>query len=209
VAKLSQTGTLPAGVTFVDNGNGTATLSGTPLAVGGTPPLAVAGSYTLTITATANGFPPVTQTFKLTVDQPPLITSTNSTTFTVGQKGSFSITTAGYPVATLSESGTLPKGITFTAGTGGTASLSGTPTAAGTYTFTLTASNGVLPGSVQLFTLTVVAPKSGPMAGLDLSDAATQDAALMAVLADSDGSTADAGTKKGLSLSDLWLFDGA
>src|SRR5208283_4839275 len=67
VAKLSQTGTLPAGVTFVDNGNGTATLSGTPLALSGTPPVAVAGSYTLTITATASGFPPVKQTFKLTV----------------------------------------------------------------------------------------------------------------------------------------------
>ena len=42
---LSVAGTLPAGVTFVDNGNGTGTLSGTPAAGTG-------GTYPLTFTAT-------------------------------------------------------------------------------------------------------------------------------------------------------------
>lgn len=57
---LSKSGTLPSGVTFVDNGNGTATLAGTP-ATG------TAGTYPLTITA-ANGFlPNATQSFTLTV----------------------------------------------------------------------------------------------------------------------------------------------
>jgi Putative Ig domain len=52
---------LPSGVSFVDNGNGTATLSGTP-AVGSQ------GSYPFTITA-ANGVSPnATQTFTLIVD---------------------------------------------------------------------------------------------------------------------------------------------
>jgi hypothetical protein len=53
----AQTG-LPAGVTFVNNGNGTATMSGTPT---------IAGIYTFTITA-ANGIGAnATQTFTLTV----------------------------------------------------------------------------------------------------------------------------------------------
>ena len=49
-ATLSETGALPTGVTFVDNGNGTATLAGTPAAGTG-------GTYPLTITA-ANGVAP-------------------------------------------------------------------------------------------------------------------------------------------------------
>jgi hypothetical protein len=52
--------TLPGGVTFVDNGNGTATLAGTPAA-------GSSGSYPFTITA-SNGFSPAaTQSFTLTV----------------------------------------------------------------------------------------------------------------------------------------------
>ena len=44
---LSESGALPAGVTFTDNGDGTATL-------GGTPGAGTAGSYPITITA-SNG----------------------------------------------------------------------------------------------------------------------------------------------------------
>ena len=62
VAALSETGALPSGVTFVDNGNGTATLSGTPAAGTG-------GIYPITITATNGVTPDATQTFTLTVDQ--------------------------------------------------------------------------------------------------------------------------------------------
>ena len=47
---ISETGALPSGVTFTDNGNGTATLAGTPAA-------GTAGSYPLTISA-ANGVLP-------------------------------------------------------------------------------------------------------------------------------------------------------
>ena len=56
---LTVTGTLPTGVTFVDNGNGTATLASTAA----TP----AGTYPLTFTA-ANGVTPnATQPFTLIV----------------------------------------------------------------------------------------------------------------------------------------------
>ena len=42
---LTESGALPAGLTFTDNGNGTATIAGTPAAGSG-------GSYPITITAT-------------------------------------------------------------------------------------------------------------------------------------------------------------
>ena len=58
---LSNSGVLPAGVTFVDNGNGTATLSGTPAAN-------TNGSYTLTITAHNGAGADAAQSFTLTVN---------------------------------------------------------------------------------------------------------------------------------------------
>jgi len=54
---------LPGGVTFTDNGDGTATLAGTPVAVSN-------GSYPLTISASGAG-PPGTQSFTLVVDALP------------------------------------------------------------------------------------------------------------------------------------------
>ena len=144
---LSKTGALPAGVTFTDNGNGTATLSGTPAAGSG-------GSYPLTFTAHNGVAPDATQTFTLTVNQPPAITSASSTTFTVGTAGSFTLTTTGFPAPTLSETGTLPGGVSFNAST---KVLSGTPAvgSGGTYSVTFTATNGVTPDATQTFTLTV------------------------------------------------------
>lgn len=57
---LTETGALPTGVTFKDNGNGAATLSGTPAA-------GTAATYTLTFTATNGVGTAVTQTFTLMV----------------------------------------------------------------------------------------------------------------------------------------------
>jgi hypothetical protein len=140
---------LPAGVTFVDNGNGTGTLSGTPAA-------GTAGAYAFTFTAT-NGTPPsASQTFTLNVNAPPAITSANTATFTVGAPGSFTVTTTGFPAPTVSEAGALPTGVTFTPAT---RVLGGTPTQAGTFNaIQFTASNGILPNAVQNFTLNVVCP---------------------------------------------------
>ena len=75
--------------------------------------------------------PDATQSFTLTVNQAtrPAITSATSTTFTVGTAGSFTVTTTGFPTPTLSETGALPSGVTFTDNGNGTATLSGTPTA--------------------------------------------------------------------------------
>ena len=122
---LTETGALPSGVTFVDNATGTATLAGTPAA-------GTAGSYPITITA-ANGIATnATQTFTVIVDQPPAITSPATDTATAEKAlTAFTVTTSGYPTAALSETGSLPSGVTFTDNATGTATLAGTP-AAGT-----------------------------------------------------------------------------
>ena len=115
-----------------------------------------AGSYTATGTTTASVYEAsVVVAFKtVTGTAAPAITSANSTTFTVGTAGSFTVTATGSPTPTLSESGTLPSGVTFTAATG---KLAGTPAAgtAGSYPITFTAANGVGSNATQSFTLTV------------------------------------------------------
>ena len=117
-ASLSETGTLPAGVTFVDNHNGTGTLSGTP---------STSGAFGISFGASNGVGSPVAQTFALTVNQAPAITSANSAAFVVGTAGSFTVTTSGYPTPSLSETGTLPAGVTFVDNHNGTGTLSGTP----------------------------------------------------------------------------------
>ena len=117
---ISESGALPSGVTFTDNGNGTATLAGTPAAGTG-------GSYPITLSATNGVSPDASQSFTLTVNQAPSITSGSSTTFTDGHAGSFTVTTTGFPKPSLSETGALPSGVTFVDNGNGTATLAGTP----------------------------------------------------------------------------------
>jgi putative Ig domain-containing protein len=81
----------------------------------------------------------------------PAFTSANSTSFTEGQSNSFTPTASGNPAPTITESGTLPSGVTFTSG-----SLTGTPTQTGTFPIVFTATNGIGNPATQNFTLTVV-----------------------------------------------------
>jgi hypothetical protein len=147
---LTETGTLPTGVTFTDNGDGTATLAGTPGAGTG-------GSYAITITAANQVGSPASQSFTLVVNQQPAITSATSTNFATGHAGTFTVTTSGFPAPALAESGTLPTGVTFTDNGNGTATLAGTPGSGteGSYPLTITASNGVSPAGTQSFHLVV------------------------------------------------------
>ena len=153
---LSASGALPSGVTFVDNGDGTATLAGTPAAGTG-------GIYSIVITASNGVGSNATQNFTLTVNEAPTITSGASATFAVAVSSSFTVTTDGFPTASISASGALPSGVIFVDQGDGTAVFVGTPAVGseGTYSIVITASNGVSPNAVQNFTLTVTAPGAG------------------------------------------------
>jgi len=72
-----------------------------------------------------------------------------------GAPGSFTVTASGSPAPTISESGSLPPGVTFSDNGDGTGSLTGTPTASGSFPVTFTANNGVGVDATQSFTLTV------------------------------------------------------
>jgi hypothetical protein len=147
--------TLPAGVSFVDNGDGSATL-------GGTPGAATGAAYPFTITAHNSQAPDVTQSFILTVNEAAAITSANHASFLVSSLGSFTVTTRGFPIPGLTESGSLPTGVTFTDNGNGTATLGGTPAAgtSGTYPLSLKAHNGTGSDGTQAFTLQVGAAQT-------------------------------------------------
>lgn len=166
-AALSMGGTPPPWVSFTDNDNNTGTLSGTAPADGG-------GKYHLVFTATnANGTS--NQSFYLTVDQPPAITSgPSSATVAAGTKivPAIQWTATGYPHAKFSytvnsvpscdPAGTLPGGLTLSA----SGKLTGTPalTSPGTYDITIIASNvygGTTQTATQDFLLTVTGSGGG------------------------------------------------
>ena len=121
---------LPAGVTFADNGNGTATISMANTAA------VVAGSYTVTITA-ANTYSTATQSYTLTVNPAPtttVLSTSASSGATYGQSVTFTATVTSPSFATGS--------VTFyDGGTGGT--LLGTETlSSGTASYTTSAGRG-------------------------------------------------------------------
>lgn len=157
---LSLSGALPAGVTFADNGNGTATVSGAPGA-------GTEGVYTLTATAT-NAAGSVSQAFTLTINglAAPGITSTNSATLTLNVGGQFKVEATGTPTPLLTVSGALPSGVTFhdngacspaiPVGCTGSAFLGGIPTETGDFALTITATNSQ-GTATQEFTLHVSA----------------------------------------------------
>ena len=86
--------------------------------------------------------------------QPVAITSANTTTFKVGNAGTFTVTTSGTPAPTVTQTGTLPNGVTFDSAT---KKLSGTPAAGtgGLYPISFKATNGVGTDATQTFTLAV------------------------------------------------------
>lgn len=136
-------------MTFVDNGNGSATLSGTPGE-------GTAGTYSLTFTAANAAGSSAPQSFTLTVQQGPAITSAASASFTVGASGGFTVTTSGFPPPALSQTGALPAGVTFVDNGDGTATLSGTPSGpSGSYPLSISAANAVGTSAPQSFTLIV------------------------------------------------------
>jgi len=142
---VTESGKLPKGLKWAENGNGTATLAGTPRVHQG-------GVYHLKFLATSSiGI--VTEAFTLTVAQAPAVTSGKSAKAVRGHTFSFTFKSTGYPVATITGSGSV-TGMTFTTKRNGTATLSGKSTESGKYKLAITAKNSVGSAS-QTFTLTV------------------------------------------------------
>jgi hypothetical protein len=125
---LAELGQLPAGITFTDNGNGTATLGGevTDPAIAPPPPL---NSYFLLLEASNGvGTLPYFQLFEINVGSAPSapsFASADSVKEAAGVPFSFIVSTYGYPAPVLTEKGHLPKGITFTDNGDGTATIAG------------------------------------------------------------------------------------
>jgi hypothetical protein len=138
-------------VTFTDNGDGTATIAGTPSA-------SAVGSYPLTITA-KNSVGTATAPFTLVITKTPVLRKVTNQTAKTGTAYSKTITAVGNPTPSLTETGGLPTGTTFTDNGDGTATLAGTPAvnAGGSYSITVTASNS-LGSSSETFTLKVDQP---------------------------------------------------
>ena len=144
---LSEVGTLPVGLTFHANGNGTATIAGTATQ---------RGTYLITVTASNSFGATFTQRLSVEVTQQPFMTSAPTATFTQRMSGAFTIAAGGWPVPALTVRGSLPPGLTFNDNANGTATLAGTPTRAGTYAFSVTADNHSGTPSVQSVNVTVL-----------------------------------------------------
>ncbi len=120
----------------VTPGLGSATLSGTP-------PVGTKHIYDLTVKATNTAV--ATQAFTLTVGYAPAFLPFASTTFKVGVNRIFTIRTSGYPAATVSETGPLPNGLSFSSLAKGRAEINGIaqPGSGGVYDISLTATNAL------------------------------------------------------------------
>jgi large repetitive protein len=141
----TETGRLPAGLTFTPDGE----LTGTPKRTTG-------GTHPIAITA-ANGISPAaTQAFTLTVNQAPLITSPDTARFRTGTRHTFTIRASAYPSAAITEHDRLPRGLHFTAHRNGTATITGKALKAdrgSTYRITITARNHIGKPATQSLTI--------------------------------------------------------
>jgi hypothetical protein len=136
-ASLSRTGGLPAGVTFVDNNNGTATLSGIPAGTS-------VGTYHFTVRASNGVDPDATLEVTLEVAPPLAIQTSTLPDAAVGTAyGSPVVATGGLPPYTFTKTGgSLPPGLTLQAN----GTVTGTPTGpAGTSTFEVKVADSATP----------------------------------------------------------------
>ncbi len=146
-----------------------------------------AGTYAVTVTGTGTGTTHTT-TFSLTVNTAPAVTSANSTTFTQGTAGTFTVTASGSPTPAITESGALPSGVTLTDNHNGTATLAGSPASgsATSYPVTITATGAGTPAN-QSFTLNVLPQPSdfsisvSPTAATDTAGVATSTSVSTAI----------------------------
>ena len=149
--RVANNSTLPNGLSItssVVNNETVWAISGTPeVGTGQVTP------YTFVLEAVNNIGTAATQTFNLTINEPPSFTSPDSTIFTIGSyTNSFTLTTAGFPAPNLKLVSELPAGIRFQNGV-----LSGTPLFGSdrSYSLRFVASNNTGEVAIQNFTLNI------------------------------------------------------
>jgi hypothetical protein len=149
-ATITVSGSVPAWLTFTDNGNGSATLSGTA-------PANALGSYPITITA-GNGQSPDAALHVTVVVVPPVAISTSSLPH-AAYRTAYSaqvVASGGQPAYSFQVvSGALPSGLTMSAQGVITGSATANP---GTYTFTVKVTDSAQPAqnATRQLSITVV-----------------------------------------------------
>jgi hypothetical protein len=145
---MSESGHLPAGISFVAAHDGTATISGRPSA-------GMHGTFSFSLSS-KNAFGLSHQLFTLVVGAVPRFSSSSSASFPIGVSTVFHVAAGGSPQPTITEHGNLPSGVRFQSGRG-TATLAGTPAkgTSGSYRVSFTAGGGAGLNSTQTFTLVV------------------------------------------------------
>ncbi|HWJ08454.1 MAG TPA: putative Ig domain-containing protein, partial [Nocardioides sp.] len=149
VASLTATGALPAGVTFVDNGDGTATLAGTATTV---------GEHTITVRASNGVGVAATLEVTIAVVPPVAITTTSLPDAAVGTAYDVVVGAAGgqAPYTFSLASGSLPAGLQLSADGRITGKPTGDP---GTSTFTVKVADGGSPKGTATRQLSITVAK--------------------------------------------------
>ncbi len=133
-------------LTLTDNGNGTATLSGTP-------PVGTSGKIGLNIVPAAQYSYASSGKYILNMTNAPVFANPGSTTFTVGSSGSFTVSSTE---GAISLANSLAAGLLFSS-SGNSGTISGTPAAGtgGQYGLLLTAADGALGSATQNLVLNI------------------------------------------------------
>ena len=175
---------IPGWLTLTDNGNRTASLTGTPAQ-------ANVGQHPITLVA-SDGVNSVQQTFTITVtavNDPPVFTSTGPTTASEGTAYSYTATANDPDGDSLTFAApTRPAWLSFSGAT-----LSGTPTQAnvGTHNVVITVSDGTAPPVQQSFQIVVANVNDPPVFTSSAPTAASEGApySYTATASDPDGNT--------------------
>ena len=150
--RVANGSSLPSGLSITSS----VVNSETVWAISGTPAVGTGRNtpYTFVLEAVNNVGTAATQTFSLTINEPPTITSLDYASFTIGSyTNSFTVTAAGFPAPSIKLMSDLPAGIKFQNGV-----LSGTPLFGSerSYNLKFVASNGFGDVAIQDFTLNIL-----------------------------------------------------
>jgi hypothetical protein len=194
----TQSGTFPFQVTATDSNSCTGSVSDALTINAATlQPANVSDNETITVTDTET-FPDVADSEKITVTDSeivraytPIAIAPSPAAFNASSGNGYATyaygpvpftATGGIGALTLTESGALPSGVTFSNG-----SLSGTPASAGSYTFSVTATDALGDSAtLQGYTLTILAASAFPASVTDNESITVTDTETFPDVADAE-----------------------